>query len=281
MSVFQPFEVGARQLVIRTRWIGSRLAASIANPSAVEFCDALAATGFEFDDLVNVAPSLGVIYVSVPKVASTRIKLTLLAEAVGRHVLPCGPRRRRRLRGLHGPRSMTVGTFHQLATDPSTLRFSFVRNPYARALSCWADKWQDRPLVSGDVFIDRYLALRAEIDAALPSGSDRTLSFADFVTFACAIAHSRVDSHLQAQHDILAMPGIRLDYIGRIERFSTDIAHVLDHVGATNGIRGEAVNPVNPSRHGPWEDYYTPALRERIYRAYERDFDHFQYPRGC
>jgi len=277
MGVLRPFEVGARQLAARTRWFASRLAARVANPSAVVFCDTLAKAGFASEDLVNVAPALGVIYVSVPKVASTRIKLTL-AEAVGRHSLARG--RRPRLRGLHGPRSMTVGSFHRLATDPGTLRFSFVRNPYARMVSCWADKWQDRPLVNGDALIDRYLAHRTEIDAALPAGADRTLSFADFVTYASALAERRIDAHLQAQHDILAMPGIRLDFIGRIERFAADIAHVLDHIGAANGVRGEAVNPVNRSRHGPWEDYYTPALRARIYRAYERDFDLFRYPRG-
>lgn len=277
MGLLRPLEVGTRHFVTRARWLGSRLAASVANPSAVEFCDALSAAGFEIQDLVNVAPSLGIIYVSVPKVASTRIKLTL-AEAVGRH--SPRPGRGRRLRGLHGPHSMTVGAFHRLATDPRTLRFSFVRNPYARAVSCWADKWQNRPLVAGDPFIDRYLALRTKIDPALPAGPDHALSFADFITFASAVAERRIDSHLQAQHDILTMPGIRLDFVGRIERFADDIAHVLDHVGATNGIRGDAVVPVNSSRHGPWEDYYTPALRERVYHAYERDFDLFQYPRG-
>jgi hypothetical protein len=277
MSLLQSIEIGARHLVTSTRWFGSRLAANIFNPSAVAFYDTLAATGFESHDLINVVPSLGVIYVSVPKVAATRIKVTL-AEVVGRHSR--APGRKPRLRGLHGPHSMTVGAFHRLATDPHTFRFSFVRNPYARALSCWADKWQDVPLVGGDPLMERYLAHRAAIDPTLPAGLGRTLSFSEFVTFTSALAESRIDPHLQAQHDILAMPGIQLDFIGRIERFTTDFVQVLDRIGASNGVRGEAANPINLSRHGPWEDYYTPTLRERVYRAYERDFDMFGYPRG-
>jgi hypothetical protein len=38
--------------------------------------------------------------------------------------------------------------------------------------------------------------------------------------------------------------------------------------------------PVNPSQHSHWADYYTPALAERIYRAYRCDFDRFGYPRA-
>ena len=278
MSFLRPLEVGAKQFVTGARWFGSRMAAKWSAPCAVAFYDAMSADGFEFEELINVVPSLGVIYITVPKVASTRIRQTL-AAAVGRHTVSLNPGRRRRFRGPQGPRSMTLASFHMLATDPKTLRFSFVRNPYARAVSCWADKLQGKPLVPGDDFVNAYLARRQEIDADLPAGRDRTLSFSDFVTYAGAFANRRVDAHLQAQDDILAMPGIALDFVGRIERFSQDIVRVLDHIAATNGIRGDAANPVNPSRHGPWADYYTPELRDRIYRAYERDFDRFEYPR--
>jgi hypothetical protein len=277
MGVFRPVEGGVRLALAQTRWFGSRLIARQFNPAAIEFFDAIASGGFEFDDLIKLIPSLGIIYIVVPKVASTRIKLTL-AEAVGRHSISL--RGRHRFRGPRGPSSMTITSFHRLATDPKTLRFSFVRNPYARAVSCWADKWQDKPLVRGDDFIDDYLARRHEIDAGLPAGPGQTLSFAHFVTYASALAHGRVDAHLQTQHDILDMPGIKLDFIGRMEQFSADFARVLDHIGAADGIRGTAVHPVNVSRHGPWMDYYTPALRDRVYRAYERDFDLFRYPRG-
>jgi Sulfotransferase family len=278
MSFLRPIEVGAKQLVTGSRWFGSRLVAKWSDPSAVAFYDAIAEHGFEVNNLINVAPLLGVIYVAVPKVASTRIKMTL-AEAVGRRSLSLDSCRRRRYRGPQGPRSMSLRSFYRLATDPKTLRFSFVRNPYARALSCWADKLQGKPLVPGDDYVDGYLLRKREIDADLPEGADRTLTFCDFVTYASALAHSRVDAHLQSQDDILTMPGIALDFVGRMEQFSEDILRVLDHIGAVNGIRGNAVVPTNASRHGPWTDYYTPALLDRVYRAYERDFDRFGYPR--
>jgi hypothetical protein len=60
------------------------------------------------------------------------------------------------------PRHVGMSTFYRLVTSPGTLRFSFVRNPYARLVSAWADKYRDKPLVPGDSFIDQYLKYRRD-----------------------------------------------------------------------------------------------------------------------
>jgi hypothetical protein len=275
MGALRPLEVHAKQAWVNTRWLGSRLIASCLSPSAISHYDKLEAEAFDPDDLIKVVPSLRLIYVTVPKAASTRIKATL-AAATGRHSLGL----KSRLGGPWGPKSMTLISFHRLVTSPTTLRFSFVRNPYARAVSCWADKYQGKPLTPGDDYVDRYLARRPCIDAPLPAGPQHTLSFADFVTYAAASAYSRCDAHLQAQDDILAIPGIDLDLIGKVESFSDDFARVLDHARIGDTHRRASAIPLNRSRHDHWAAYYTDELAARLYHAYERDFDRFQYPRA-
>src|SRR5262249_50932681 len=173
------------------------------------------------------------------------------------------------------PRSMTRSWFYGLATNPATLRFSFVRNPYARAVSCWADKFRGKPLVSGDPFVDLYLARRHEIAPELPAGADRMLAFPAFVIFLAALANSRCDTHVQVQDDILSMPGIALDHVGRVESFAEDFVRVLDHLGADETLRREAALPINESRHEDWTSYYTPDVADLVYRTYECDFDRF------
>jgi hypothetical protein len=276
MGLLQSIESGVKKI----SWVASKPLAGLLEPSSSGFCERLWADGCEPDSLINVLPAHKVIYVAVPKAGSTHIR-EVLARVVGKHSRSLKPSRRRKFRGPYGPRSMTAHSFFRLATNSQTLRFSFVRNPYARTLSLWCDKFKGKPLVSGDPFIDKYLARRHEIDARLPAGPDRTLPFGDFVTFASAMAKCRYDKHIQAQGDILSMPGIGLDLVGKLESFSNDFVRVLDHLRAHPQVRREAMScSRNKSNHDHWPAYYTGELADRIYGAYECDFDRFGYTRA-
>jgi hypothetical protein len=276
MGLLQSIESGVKKI----SWAASKPLAGLLEPSSSEFYDRLWADGCEPDSLINVLPTHKVIYVAVPKAGSTHIR-EVLARVVGKHSRSLKSSRRRKFRGPYGPRSMAAHSFFRLATDSQTLRFSFVRNPYARTVSLWCDKFRGKPLVSGDHFIDKYLAKRHELDARLPAGPDRTLPFGDFVTFASAMARCGCDKHIQAQGDILSMPGIRLDLVGKLESFSNDFIRVLDHLRAHQLVRLEAMSCIrNSSSHDHWPQYYTGDLADRIYAAYECDFDGFGYPRA-
>jgi hypothetical protein len=155
-----------------------------------------------------------------------------------------------------------------------------VRNPYARLVSAWADKFQNKPLIPGDSFIDQYLTHRSAIDPLLPAGSDCTLSFGEFARFASATANQRVDPHWQLQSDLISMPGVKLDLIGKVESFDKDFACVLDHVGAGDRVRQASDVHLNSSQHRTWQSYYSSDLADTVYRAYRPDFDRFEYAKA-
>jgi len=275
MRLLRPIEVRAKELL----WIASGPITNIFDPAAAEFYTKFISDGYEPELLVNVLPVQKLLYVALPKAASTRIRQTL-ARVAGRHIISLKPSRWAKYSGPRGPRSMTKSAFFRLATGTDTFRFSFVRNPYARAVSCWADKFHGKPLEPGNPSIDAYLAIRRELAADLPAGGGRSLSFPEFVLFAATAAQRRSDIHIQAQDGILSMPGIKIDHIGKVESFAKDFVPVLDHLQASDAVRRDAAIPINQSRHNHWPAYYTPALADRIYRAYERDFDRFGYPRA-
>ena len=251
----------------------------VLHPEASSFYDDLTAGGFSPNAHIDVLPRCGLLYVSVPKCASTTIKL-LLSRLTLRRQIPPTQLHKRRHSGIKSPAVAGAATLHQLAKDPNALRFSFVRNPYARLVSAWADKFQGKPLLPGDPFIDGYLQHRATNDRSLPAGPSQILTFDQFVRFASATAGLRLDAHWNVQDDLLTMPGIALNFIGKVESFETDIVRVLRHANACEGVCRAIGAPLNASQHCAWQDYYTRERSDIVYRAYERDFDRFGYSRS-
>jgi len=245
--------------------------------SAASFYARLCKDGYDPESHIDVVPDHRLIYLCVPKSATTSIKMILSALA-GRDATSIRELHKRKYSGLKSPTLVGLSVFHKLATDSRTFRFSFVRNPYARLVSAWADKFRDKSLSSCDSFVDQYLTHNWTIGSSKKSAG-HTLSFARFVEFAAATAGQRIDAHWQLQDDLLDVPALKLDLIGKVENFDRDMAKVLDHVGADHHLRQAVGVHMNASRHEPWPKYYTRALADRVYRAYERDFDRFRYPR--
>ena len=125
--------------------------------------------------------------------------------------------------------------------------------------------------------METYLQHRLVADKSLPHGRDQNLSFAQFAEFASATAHQRLNAHWNLQNDLLDMPGLELNLIGRVENFADDFGHVLDHVGSAGRPSQFIEARLNTSQHLAWQNYYPPPLAKSVYRAYERDFDRFKY----
>jgi hypothetical protein len=266
-SYLNSIEDGARRLIVGWR-----------DPQSYEFYMQLVANGFAPNAHIDVLPEQRVIYVCVPKNASSRIKMTLSA-VLGRTLRSDWEAHKRKPSGLKSPKRVGLTIFHRLATDPRALRFAFVRNPYARLVSCWLNKFREVPLTPAKPAVDSYLAWRQQNDPSLPEGPTNTLSFDEFINFAAMTAQDRVDAHWHLQTGLLEMPGIELNLVGKVESFERDFMRVLDHVQASDGLRADATKPANVSDPIDWRSYYTNELANRVHKAYELDFDRFQYSR--
>ena len=261
------------------RWRIKAEPARWTNPDAYRFFADLMTHGYHPDGLIDVVPAHRLIYVGVPKAASSTIKKSLSRLANG-NAEELQAVHRRQQSGLLSPSKVGVEKFYKLAIAPDTLRFSFVRNPYERLVSCWADKFQGRPLVGGDPFVNVYLAYRKATDRTLPRGRNAVLPFPVFVEMAIATCLMRIDSHWSPQDDLISMPGITLDLIGKAENFERDYQRVLAHVGMDMGM-GEPMtsgkSTMNVSKRSQCRDYFDDALAKRVHRAFEKDFDRFGY----
>jgi len=246
------------------------------NPEAYRFFAELMERGYHPDGHIDVVPEYRLIYIGNPKVASSTIKKSL-SSLTDRAPGSLDDLHRRGRSGLLSPIETGIEAFFRLATAPDTLRFSFVRNPYDRLISCWADKFQGRPLVGGDPFIDVYLDFRRNHDRSLPHGRNAVLPFPVFAEMAIATCDKRADAHWALQDDLLTMPGIALDFVGKVENFDADFERVIAHVGSAGGVLAVSQR-MNVSSRLQCRGYFDDALARRVHRAYERDFKRFGYP---
>jgi Sulfotransferase family len=113
-------------------------------PPALLFFKAMSDGGFDPDARIDVLLRHQLIYISVPECASTAIKSGLSALELGL-APPPDKVHTRPYSGLKSPTQVGLSAFRRLTNSAATLQFAFVRDPDARLVLAWADKFQNRP----------------------------------------------------------------------------------------------------------------------------------------
>lgn len=183
------------------------------------------------------------------------------------------------------------GDYRAFTREPGSFRtFAFVRNPYARAWSGWADKFRDaheasrdgrdsgypRSMRQGELAKARAFARKA----GLP-GSDRgtLLPFETFVHYVDAIPPGRRNQHWDQQVIILQQPEIPLFRAIRIEdQLQDGMAELADALGfGRDWAQARLSERRNKSRGSGAAPQIDDALAPILHKAFEPDFRAFGY----
>lgn len=151
--------------------------------------------------------------------------------------------------------------FLKAMDDRHFFRFTFVRNPYVRVLSCFIDKFADGP---------QRQRFRREI--GLPEDGDVML--ADFLSRLEGQEPCHMNRHWRPQSALIPSKSL-IDYVGRVERFDEDFGIVRDRLGIADATQHVVTEHATHARHrmgmiGRKEK----ALIDRIYGE---DFARFGY----
>lgn len=210
---------------------------------------------FSVDPRGAYSPQDGFFFNRIPKAANSTIMATLAAYSGYRKL---GGRSRSKSRFLRPARMSTA----QVAALDQTFRFTFVRDPYGRALSAFEDK-----------VVRKRKQARPFYDWL---GRIEEPAFIDFLRFLeDGGAHS--DPHWAPQADLMLLPVAAFDFIGRLETLEADLGHVVDRLFAPDA-------PLEMRRAGPRTDSakrltgaYTPEGLAIVNRVYAADFELFGY----
>ncbi len=135
------------------------------------------------------------------------------------------------------------------------LKFAFVRNPWDRLVSGWLNK-----------------VVNANQRKFKAFSGDKN-NFEAFVSFLEDQDIARANIHFRLQTELL--PLNKIDFLGRFENFDADLKEVLTRLKLKADIELEQKN--STKNRQSYQDYYTPALRERVARLYQPDIEVLEY----
>lgn len=170
---------------------------------------------------------------------------------------------------LISPFQLPDHLMEEVFTSPKYYRFSVVRNPYSRLLSCYLDRI--KPANSAPY---RQLMLAM----GKPAGTQ--VSFAEFIETICKQKPYYQNNHWRVQTSEICTEAIHYDFVGKQESFAADMAQVWSHIAPGRQIpnfAGENKAPSITSASKHLGEYYTPELVEMVREAYREDFATFGY----
>ncbi|XP_071487783.1 carbohydrate sulfotransferase 11-like [Diadema antillarum] len=174
--------------------------------------------------------------------------------------------------------------------------FLFVREPFARILSAYRDKFL---LSSGrNLYIKKYFTqlisgsarrksfeLKQNVSSNSSDTKKDTVTFSDFVDYVGNFWNTLdlpAEEHWREMFRLCAPCDIRYDFIGHFETLQEDSRMILDKLGVPEGVKfPDSTNPTNSSASSIFDQFYGQLSREQIeslYRRLSTDMELFDYP---
>jgi len=142
-------------------------------------------------------------------------------------------------------------------------KFAFVRNPWARIVSCWLNKIY-------------YYKIPGKPQATGIVHKELTpdTTFEEFVNFIYKTPDDIADCHFRSIHKSIPRKDI---FIGKAESFDKDFKTIISTLGLTLHSIKRRNTTYDKNDTKPWKEYYTPDLVNKISERYKEDIMLYKY----
>jgi hypothetical protein len=205
------------------------------------------------------------VYISVPKVACTSIKIALMGD-----ISHAGDEYSRYMRVHHDVSAVQQPRIPRRARG--YFKFAFVRNPFDRLVSFYEDKVLRPTQHDGRYYFDSSYN-NILIKNIFGTAFSLDMDFTEFVRLVARVPDWLADAHFKSQHAILYRRGRQIpDFIGRFENIESDWEKHLRKYGLPPMERK------NPTAARDWRTYYTDkSVVELVAARYRDDLRCFGY----
>lgn len=224
----------------------------------------------QFNVAVNISLKNKYIFIEMPKVASSSIKLLLSNhEVTGLPVNVKDPHPRFFETTFVKPYNLDAETLNKVFTPASGFfKFCFVRNPYSRTLSAYLDKIQTLP------------SHRKQILKALKRDEDPETAQISFSEFADALTlqkESQMDKHWRSQYSNAFGDAVELDFVGKLENFENDMEFIKKRLDIGLEISDFVRRPHETKANEKLLKFYTEKEIKIVKDRFAKDFEVFDY----
>lgn len=219
------------------------------------------------DYLTHISPRHRCVFVEVPKAGCSVVKRVLqYCEVAGEGFDPSASVHDRSISPLAAPLKGGFALDEVFGTPSPYYRFSFVRNPYTRALSCYLEK------IAGEQWLREKRLPDLGFD---PQGE---VSFVEFLRAVAEQPPADMDIHWAPQHFLLSLAQVRYDFLGRFENFHDDLRRMIHAVGLTvpEPLLQQGTAHATGAG-GRLEEYYDAEALELVQQIYREDFTGLGY----
>lgn len=213
--------------------------------------------GYYSPTIYWIADEGNCIYVQNPKVACSSIKAAMyhLPESIKDYEV---------VHNVLLKKGQKLEKRQNLEKDfPDAFKFSYVRNPYERVVSCYVNKFiTDKKNNKENYFKDYFIRSIQEIK-----------KFSEFVMWISVIPDKLADWHFRSQHCFMCNGNGRsyVDYIGKYENMQVEFSRIAEK------YHFNQMKWYNKSFDYDWRDYYTLGTALLVYIRYHRDFKMYGY----
>jgi chondroitin 4-sulfotransferase 11 len=141
-------------------------------------------------------------------------------------------------------------------------KFTFVRNPISRIVSCYKDKILGHENYENYYFDNYHYKIKSDI------------SFEEFIKVISNIPDFLADRHFKSQYfSIVKNNKYKIDYIGKIENIDYD----WQKLAIKYNLNSKMPHKNKSDSNNNYFDFYNIKTAELIYRRYKNDFKYFGY----
>lgn len=204
---------------------------------------------------VNIhIPQLNLIYISISKTGISSIRSIFLKKVGATY-------NKKNYKTIHGKVAdiFQYISIKKVSKQQDTYKFSIVRNPFDRLVSCYKNKILD----------EEYLPIQKGYDSLFY----KDMSFEEFAKGVCQLPDMLSDRHFRSQYSYLFYKGeLIVDFLGKFENIDED----FDVIKKKYDL-GELPHINKSSTKSNYRDYYTPELVQLVYNRYKNDVEKFNY----